>query len=229
MSFTPIHNLKLYRNLKAFEPADSYNIVRFYQHYEADLMHLDFDEMFDSKVIFANALHRCGSFEHFIDEADQLLEIIIKNNLVFFKGEDIYHQILLSKAGALLELGRYQSAEHILRELIKMSPWDKKSARLYTQCQLKQRAPWLLHIRAVTAIMLLLTAVVLGIEILVLNHFVKHWMPAAELLHIVLFAGGFLLLGLGEGLHAYLCHRNTDQMVSEMLKQKNVQKTFRPK
>jgi tetratricopeptide (TPR) repeat protein len=200
MSYLSQNRLKLYRNFKAIEAEDVHNIVRYYEQFENEIQHLEFDEYFDCTVAYTYALFEINSYRKHIVMADHVLETIIMQNIESWGGENIYNNILYKKAHALYHLENYTAATHILKELIKISPWEKKPIKLLAACYHKQKPTWLSNTRSIAVCLFLSSAFVIAVEIF-LKPFYPEYLDKIQTFHIGLFVLGIGVLAGGEFWH----------------------------
>ncbi len=201
MAHTFANRLKLYRNFKALEGNDHDGIVRYYERFEEDVSGLEFDEYFDCTVTYTNALFESGAFRKHIVMADHLLETIIMRNIETFHSEDIYSKILFKEAASLFNLEEYGRSEYILKELVKINPWDKLNLRFLHTCLLKQLPTWLVRVRQISLALLLFSTALVLTELLVLRNFYPNVLPYAEKMHVLSFASGMIMWIVAEGTH----------------------------
>lgn len=221
MALLPAYRLKLYRNFKAIEGADHYGVVRYYERFEDDIRSLDFEEYFDCTVTYANALFETGEHGKHIVMADHLLETVIMQNIETWGGEDIYAKLLFKKAASLFNLEDYPRAEHILRELVKIDPWDRLRVRFLRACLLRQRPTWMPRARAISLLFILLSAVGIAVEIFVVRPFFPDWLAAAQRIYFGFFAVGLLMLAGSEARHALRCFHEAEAFACACQKRKS--------
>lgn len=221
MALLPAYRLKLYRNFKAIESADYYGVVRYYERFEDDIRSLDFEEYFDCTVTYANALFEVGEHGKHIVMADHLLETVIMENVETWGGEDIYAKLLFKKAASFFNLEDYPRAEHILRELVKLAPWDRLRVRFLRTCLLRQRPAWMPRIRAIALLFILLSAASVALEIFVIRPFFPALLTATQYAYFVFFAVGILVLAIGETWHGWHCLRETESFACLWQKRKS--------
>jgi tetratricopeptide (TPR) repeat protein len=217
MSLLSHNQLKFYRNFKAIESSDVHNIVRYYEQYEQEIQHLDFDEYFDCTVAYTQALFEINSHRKHIVMADHLLETIIMQNIESWDGKNIYTNVLFYKASALYLMEQYAPAIHILKELIKISPWDKAPPKLLAACYHKQKPSWLSKNRGLSVFLFLFSAFVISIEIFVIPFF-PEYLVKAQYLHAVTFVLGIIVLSFGEFWHHWTGYQKSNAFAAKRKK-----------
>jgi len=220
MDFQPAYRLKLYRNFKALGANNFHGIVRYYQPYENGLISLDFEEYFDCLLLYTQALFETGDYGKHVVMSDHLLEIIIMNSVETWGGEDIYARVLYRKAAAQFHLYEFTRAEHVLRELIKLTPRDEPAKRLLLHCLLEQKPSWLQKVRALAVALTLLSAVAIALEIFVVKPFFPQWFDTALVVHNIFLIGGILTFAIGEWRHYWRCRQRSYGFANAVRKRK---------
>ena len=162
---------KVYRDFKTLDKRNFHAIVRFYEEHLPKINQLRFEEAFVMQLSYAMALSEVGLYEKHLYVADNIIETSIFNNIQFHQGEDIYLKTLLQKAQSFYQLQRFSEAEHILKELIKLSPTHKTYPKLLRQCLAKDGAVYLQSIQSAGIFMVLIFAGLWVINILVIRNF----------------------------------------------------------
>ncbi len=203
MSFSPsTYQSKIFRDFKAIEANAYRQIIHFYEKQELQIRQLDFDEHFEVLTTYVSALFEVGSYPKHLLLVDAVIEMAITHNITFYKGEDIFLQMLFRKAASLYNLLEYQKAEYILREIIRINPWNKDAVFFLKKCLRRQQPRYIQWTRAMSIVMFLLAAIVIAVEVLVVRPFFNSYTQLIEWLRFTLFGiGGFLLLGV------HLIHR----------------------
>jgi tetratricopeptide (TPR) repeat protein len=214
MSYLSHNRLKLYRNFKAIESDDFHNIVRYYEQYENDIQLLDFEEFFDCTVAYTYALFEINSLRKHIVMADYLLETIIMQNIESWNGKNIYTFVLYNKASALYQMEQYESATHILKELIKISPWDTEFTKLLAACYHKRKPVWLSKTRSISVFLFLFSALMIAVEIFVKPFFATQ-LVEVQYLQIGSFVLGIVVLLGGEFWHHWIGNQKSISFASK--------------
>lgn len=210
MQFLPANRLKLYRNFKAIEAQDFHGVVRFYERFEDGIRALDFEEYFDCTLIYTNALFETAQYGKHVVMCDHLLETIIMQSIETWGGEDIYAGILYDKSVSLYYLEDYPASEHVLRELLKIHPYNHAYLRLLNKCLLRQRPTWLMTTRAISVALILLSSCIVALQLFVVKPFFIGWNDTALSAHYATLAAGLGTLFGGEFYHTWRCkHRCT--------------------
>jgi tetratricopeptide (TPR) repeat protein len=220
MSYLPAYRLKLYRDFKALGPHDIYGIVRYYEKHEQGIHSLELDEYFDCTLSYTEALFESGQYQKHLVMCDHLLALIINENIATWGSTDIYTRLLYKKAASLYYTHQWKETTHILRELIKMNPADKRSHRFLRDCLIQQKPKWLSSMRALSVLLILLAAASIALEIFVIRPFFPDWYTYAVWLHNGLLGAGVTTLALGEFRHVLSCRSRVYTFVKEAEKRK---------
>jgi tetratricopeptide (TPR) repeat protein len=152
---------------------------------------------------------------------DELLEIVIMQNIESWDGQDVYHDLLFDKAASLYQLDEFAKAEHVLRELLKLAPWDRKALRFLQKCLIRQRPTWLFKAGVIGVLLVLLSACTIALEIFVINPFYPNLSEWFEYLHKGVLVSGILTLGIGEAWHSLRCRNTVMSFIERWRKRKS--------
>ncbi len=216
MNFLPANRLRLYRNFKAIEAHDFHGLVRYYERFEDGIRALDFDEWLDCTLAYTDALFETGNNGKHLVMCDYLLETLIMHNIGNWGGEDLFARTLFKKSASLYQLQEYPTAEHVLRELIKIYPDEQGAIQFLQRCLLCQRPVWLLRIRAIAVGLLLFTTLFIAFEMFVIRPFYEAQIWWVQGLHNGLLIASVLLLAFGEGLHAWQARQSATRFGEQM-------------
>jgi hypothetical protein len=143
---------------------------------------------------YTNALFDLGRYEPFLVRTKFLLETLIFHNVKYLNGEDVYEKLLLRKAAAHYHLMELSTAETVLWQILKMSPDNQAAAYLLKKCMIRQRPEYLRRLQGICIFLFLLSATVIGIELLVVQPFFQQYADEVEQLRIVIFVGALVIL-----------------------------------
>lgn len=142
MQIYPAELVKAYRNFKALDSADPLAIVRYYERHEDQLTALDQEQSFDCLATYADALFDAELYKKHLVMANYLLEVIIIENFITFRGEDIYQHTLLRKACSHVHMGNKEKAQDILEQLIRINPENKAARHVLATLLLQEQPVW---------------------------------------------------------------------------------------
>ena len=186
--------INLYRAFKALDPASSQSIIRFYQDRKNDIEGLEFDEYLELSISYLDALYAAGEYAIFLDKVQPFLELVIRENVRYYEGVDIFHFLLSKKALAHYHLLELSEACAVLQQLIRMDPTNNAYKRNYFKCRYRNTPRWLHNCRAVCIAIFLLTSFIIFGEILFVP---SHWADKLSMIQnfrLVVFFSGLLLL-----------------------------------
>ena len=187
---------KIYQEFKAIEGKEHLSIVRFYESYEADIPQLNFTEYFELLISYTNALFEIGAYQTHAKVVDIAIQHSILYNIKFYNGQDIYTELLFKKAASCYHLMEYDQTEHILRELIKISPYNEMTHRFLKKCLKRKHPEYLKNARGLSILFLLATALVVAVELIIVRNLLPSYTTLFENVRIVTFVSAlFLIIG----------------------------------
>lgn len=185
---------KIYKEFKSIAANEHLSIVRFYESYEADIPNLNFTEYFELLISYSDALFEIGAYQSHLQVADSAIQISILNNIKFYNGQDIYTELLFKKAASYFNLMRYNEAEHILRELVKITPYNETIHRFLKKCLLRKQPNYLKNARGLAILALLATALIIAIELLFVRTLLNDYTYIFEVIRNTTFTVSILLI-----------------------------------
>lgn len=162
---------KLYQDFVGIEVGAYHTIVRFYEAKTAEIALLNFDNYFEILVDYTNALFEIGAYDKHLTEVTKVIKLSIAHNIQFYKGEDIYFKSLFQKAAAHYNLLEQEKAEYILRELIKINPYNDLTIRFLKKCKTHAQPKYIKIARATSIFLFLTAALIAAIEVIVIYPF----------------------------------------------------------
>jgi tetratricopeptide (TPR) repeat protein len=181
------YHSKLYRDFKAIEGNAYQEMIRYYEDHETAIRGLDFEEYFDLLVSYVDALFEVGAYRNHLLMVDVVIETSIEENIVLYKGRDLFKEMLFRKAASHFNRHEHQKAEHILRQYISIYPKDEQGILFMKKCLRKQKPKFLTNAHAVTIFLLLLTALIIAIEVLFVRPFYGIYVDLVEQSRISMF------------------------------------------
>lgn len=198
----PTYHSLIYRDFREIEGNAYHQIVRFFEEREEAIKQLDFDEYFEMLLAYTNALFEMGAYQKHLLMADAVIETTMENNIRLYRGEDVFRQMLFKKAASCFNLQQQDGAEHILKQMIRISPGDADAALFLRKCYIARRSALWQNSQATAIFLFLLAALVIAVELLVVRSFYTLHVPLVEMSRNSIFALGLLAMGGG-----YLGHR----------------------
>lgn len=205
---------KLYRAFKEIDGSEYHTLIRFYESKKTEIDQLNFERYFDILVDYTTALFEVGAYAKHITTVQQVIQLSIEYNIQFYKGEDIYFKCLYQKAAAHFNLLEYDTAIHILKELIKIAPYHGLSILFLKKCINRTQPSYIKVARAASIVLFLGTAIITAIEVIAIRPFSPMYTATFEQFRLItLVLGIFVLAG------AFLYHRyQTNHQVNTFVK-----------
>ena len=187
-----------YREL---DPSAHREIIRFYEVNRNALPHLDIHDSIEIEFGYINALFDAGRFEPFLVCVQNLLEALIFYNIKYVSGEDAYEKLLFRKAAAHHQLLELNTAMQVLWELLKINPDNQAAAYLLKRCLVRSESVSLQNAKAFSIFLFLLSALIIGSELLIVRPFFDQYASQVEVIRICIFIVALLLLVGADGWH----------------------------
>lgn len=192
----PQFQSKVFRDFKTLDRRNYHSIVHFYEKRTTAIEQSPFEESFEMLLYYGQALHQVGRYEKSIEIADQVIGLSMLHNIQYYHGEDILHVALYHKGFALLQLERPQEAAHILRELIKLNPTEKRYAKLLRKCYTLFPKGYAQHLQGAGILLLLLASGLLVINVLLIQNFYPQYSSLTNRIFMAgIGLGSFLIVG----------------------------------
>jgi hypothetical protein len=205
----PRHYSQLYRELRAVDPKDYHRIIRTYEERELEIGRLDVVEHFELTVQYVDALFETGAYREHQLMVDLVIHASIRHDIRYVPGreEEIFQFQLYRKAASAFRIQDYRTAEHVLRELIRMQPGRDICVRFLRTTLFRQRTRLLQAGRAICIFCMLLTAAVVTVNLLVIQNFFPQLSDTFALVSVAVFVVGMLGLIATYGLAYLLSYR----------------------
>jgi len=216
--FRPTYHSKIYRSFLSLDENSFQEIIHFFEDHEKEIQGLDFEEYFDLLVAYVTALFEVGAYKEHLLMVDVVIETSILNNILEYKGEDLYQRMLFRKAASLYHTQQYQKAEHVLGELLRMDIEDQGAVLFMKKC-LRTHYPQIRsNAHAAAVFLFLLTTLVIALEVLLVRPFYHMHTRLIENSRNSIFVFGILLIVFGNFYHWYLAEREVRRFLSEIRK-----------
>lgn len=211
---------KLYKEFKSIDSSEHLSIVRFYEAYEKDIPQLNFSEYFELLVSYSSALFEIGAYQSHVKIVDTAIQLSIINNIKFYNGQDIYTELLFKKAASCYNLMEYDQAEHILRELVKIMPYNEIVHQFLKKCLSKKLPEYLKNARGLSILLFLATALIIAIELLFIRTLMTEYVSLFEIIRNSTFAASIVLLFGSAIFHRVQIHFWVKQFVVDCKRRK---------
>ncbi len=207
MFISPTQRLRLYRDFKSIDPRDPFSIIRYYEQHEEALNTLDMDEFMDCALAYINALFEAEEYARHIVMCDFMIEFVMRENVTYFAGEDVFCTLLYKKGLSWYRLDEYQNAARVLQSVVKIAPENQQARLILMNCLLQEMPKRRLNIRAWGILTLLLSAIAAGASGLAIQPFYPDWLPLATHIAGSLFVIGASVYIWAEVEHYFRCKK----------------------
>lgn len=215
MSFqSQTYSSQIYKHFRAIDRSEYRRVVRFYERNEKSISMLEFDEYFELLVAYTQALFEIGDYKKHLSFADLVIETSILQNITHINGTEIYCSTLFQKAASHYNLREFSKAKHILGELLKINPYDSLTMRFLNKVLRDDLPKYVRHSRAISVFLFLMSALLVCIEVLIINPFYTMYSPIVELTRNSIFCLGVVVLIGGELIHRWRVQLNVNHTVS---------------
>ena len=128
--------------------------------------------------------------------------------------------MLFKKAASLFNLHRFEEADYVLRELIKIDPFDKDPILFLKKCLRRHQSSTKRLVWALSIFCFLLTAAIIAVEILWIRPFKSEYQTIVEIIRFVTFISGIFILLFGNLYHRMRIEKEVNEFVATIQQQK---------
>lgn len=206
----PRHYSHLYRELRAVDPTDYQRIIRMYEEREQEIGRLDVLENFELTVFYVDALFETGAYREHQLMVDLVIHASIRHDFRSVPGrrDEVFEYQLFRKAASAFRISEYATAEHVLRELLRMRPRNETYRRFLRTTLYRQLTGVKQFGRATCIFCMLLTALVVTVNVLIVRNFYPDLASIFTLAGISIFVLGLLSLVGAYAYAYYIAHRD---------------------
>jgi len=220
MNFDVTYYSRIYRDFRAIGTKDYPSVVHYYEDHEEGIKQLEFSEYFEILAAYTYALYNLNEHNKHILMAEVLIGESINNNITQHNEEDVFYNTLLRKSVSYSKLLRFEDAEHILRELIKIKPENIFTQRELNRCLFAQKPKYVKNLRAFSVLLFFLSAGVIFVELIFIKYFFPNLTHYFEYTRIVLFLTGIIVLIASEFYFKRVAKLKTNALTKEALEKK---------
>lgn len=220
-SYQSTYYSKIFRDFKEIEEMNYRGIIHFYEKNEEAILKLDEEEYFVLLYAYTNALFEVGFHQKHLLMVDPALELVIVSNIKRYKGDDVFQKLLFRKAASNYNLREYDDAQYILEELLRIDSYNEEVILFLKKCLRKKEPVILDHAKAVSIFLLLLTAFIIGLEVLFVRPFYKIHVPVVEASRITTFLIACSILILGTAWHYTRVEKRVNEFILHIRRNKN--------
>ena len=214
------YHSNIYREFRSIDAAEWRTVIRFYELYEEKMEGLEFEESFDMLLAYATALFEIGDYDKHLIVADRVLEVSVMNNVKFFNGEDVFQKTLFKKAASNYSLYKLEKCDYLLRELLRIDPYDNDGALFLKKCLRDMHSTVIKKTRAASVLLLIISAFIICIELMVVHSFYPQLGGFVALIRNATLGLSISILIFGELYHRLRCHREVDNFVEHLKRRK---------
>ncbi len=190
-----------YKDFRELHPEAWYRIIRFYESRCLEMESLPVSEHLRICDSYAEALYRIGDHTKLLEVTDSLIDMSMEGTLSPEYSREIFQRALLRKSNVHIRLLEYSKAEKILHQLVNMNPENRKHRWQLSKCKFMTKPNWIRKARACSILCFLISALVILIEILVIQLTYPEYLDFAIALRVGLFALGLGILIFSEVIH----------------------------
>lgn len=188
MRFTQsTYHSKVYKDFLNINTDEYRAIIRYFEEFEKEIFHLELKEYIELKSKYCNALFEIGSYRSYLKLVEEVIALTIENNIQYIKGEDVYQELLFKKAAAYYNIHEYEKAKYILRELIKIDPWNPSAVSFLKKCIRSEKPAYIINIRAIGVGLFLLSAIIIAIELIIIRPYFMEYVDGFEMTRNIIF------------------------------------------
>ena len=211
---------KIYKEFRSIEAMEWRTIVRFYEEYEDEIKGLEFEEFFELLLAYTNALFEIGAYEKHLQMADVVLETSISNNIKFFYGEDVFQNTLFKKAASCYHIFELEKSDYILREILRIDPYDEDAALFLKKCLRKMSPAIVRRSRAAFIFLVILSVLTVCVEMVFIKNLYPMYSDSFEYARNGSLLLGFVILALGSLYHRFRTNQEVNNFVRQLRKRK---------
>jgi hypothetical protein len=216
MNLRPSLHSRIYRDFVALSPGDYHRVIRFFEDQEDAIRNLDFAEYFELLITYTDALFEVGAYRQHLAVVDEAIEASINDLVMQDQGRPVFRRMLFRKAASLYHGYAFAEAEYIICELIRIEPEDEDAIRFLRRTRRRQQGHLTRHSRAAAILLFGLSALVIGIEVLLIRPFFSLQTETVEWTRNLIFLAGWLVLLAGEGWSFFKAYQHSQQFLQEL-------------
>ena len=187
--------------------------VRYYEGNLEKMEILPFHEKIEVEADYLFALFEIGKYKKFLSLADLMIETVIMENIYQLDGRNIYEELLFNKAACYYNLGLFDKAIYICKELIKINPHHLLSRKLFVRSLKEKGMEWYEINKAIAVVFILSGISVILVEMLVVAPFYEQYAHHVKFFKYLLFSVAGALLIFNELWVRYQCYRHVNKHI----------------
>lgn len=188
--------------------------LRFYEDNLNSIGVLSDNLQLELKHDYLLTLFEVGKYQRYIDNVDELIERSIIENIVEYKGKDLFQQLLFKKAACHYNLSQIEEATHISSELIKLDPTNALYKTVFKKCKRIDNSQIQTIIRGVALLFLFASLGIIMVELLVVRPWYPEFTSIIENIRNAGIATSFITLIVGEAIFMRQYQRDISSTLS---------------
>lgn len=181
---------KIYRQFLGIHSGEYQKLIAFYEENEDQIRHLPLDQFREVIGTYADAVFENGSYKKYILIADEILPWAFDCE----SDKELFYKILFRKAASLYNLGHLQKAENILEQLYRINSKNVEAKMFLKKCFKIRNSVKVQKVRALSLLLLFLSAMVIMIELLWITPFFERSVIPTRIIRTSLFSGAFFIM-----------------------------------
>lgn len=183
----PLPNIRirnLYNQFHCIEETAHYDIVRFFDSYSDDISIMPEGDSMEIHKAFLESLFIIGRYNRFMEESQFFLERLLNSEFFYNTDKDVYRLTVLRRAVAAYHTGQHAMAEEIVREALRMNPYQETGRKLLRQIEKNKFKTTLNIVKASLILMIIVVACLIIVEQVVVISFFPDF--AEQFLNIIM-------------------------------------------
>lgn len=181
---------KIYGQFLGIHSGEYQKLIAFYEENEDQIRHLPLDQFREIFGTYADAVFENGSYKKYILIADEILPWAFDCE----SDKELFYKILFRKAASLYNLGHLQKAENILEQLYRINSNNVEAKMFLKKCFKIRNSVKVQKVRALSLLLLFLSAMVIMIELLWITPFFERSVIPTRIIRTSLFSGAFFIM-----------------------------------
>ena len=184
---------RVYKNYLDISINDHQQKTRYFERHLPEILKLPAEIYHNLFIDYTRSIYIVREYKQFLKIVDEVLELIIIENIETIRNEDLYEEFLYLKASALQNVMNYKEAKRVLKALINIQGNSKKSKKLFLRISIESLRYNDQKTRTVCLLLIVLSGIVLGIELLYIRSFYIEQIGRVEQIRNILLLSGILV------------------------------------
>jgi len=189
--------LRAYRTYEGFFAIDRGSFqekIRYYKRHMQEISFLPFQERITIDYYYIIAYFEVGAYSEFLLRVDRLIETTIDNNIYKIEELDPYKELLFKKSASLFNHGEYENAIHILKQLHRMYPSEKKIKHLLHHSYKRKFSSETINFKACCVLLYFTAGAAIAIKIFLVENFYPQFSATMDNIWLSLFLIASILI-----------------------------------